>query len=127
MSTQYLEQQRLTTPERETEAQSQSTPHVRGRIASFVVTVQLILLVAHWFVYQTWMSFRPDPDPPGATALQFQVGYPGISAALLSGQTDRFDVGGRFSFLFLSQRWRWRFCCVDWAHRSVLKPERDAG
>src|SRR5947207_2346444 len=87
MTTQYLEQQRLTTPARETEAQSQSTPHVRGRIASFVVTVQLILLVAHWFVYQTWMSFRPDPDPPGATALQlsmFVLSLAFVGASLLA-------------------------------------------
>ena len=120
MTTQYLEQQRLTTPARETEAQSQSTPHVRGRIASFVVTVQLILLVAHWFVYQTWMSFRPDPDPPGATALQlsmFVLSLAFVGASLLAFRYSNALVRllyriaatwlGFFNFFFLAAATSW--------------------
>ena len=36
----------------------------------FLVTIQSILFLGHWFVYQTWTFFRAQPDPPGITPLQ---------------------------------------------------------
>lgn len=46
-----------------------NVPSVRVRIAGFVLTVQSILFLVHWFVYQTWIFFSPEPDPPGTTSL----------------------------------------------------------
>jgi len=50
---------------------------MRIRIAGFIAAVQIILFLAHWFVYETWMAFGTIPDPPGITWLQ-------ASTALLS-------------------------------------------
>lgn len=43
---------------------------MRTRIAIFIAVVQSILLLAHYFVYTTWTTFRAEPDPPGTTGLQ---------------------------------------------------------
>jgi len=50
---------------------------MRTRLAVFVVIIQTILCLAHFFVYDTWASFHPTPDPAGVSRLQF-------AAALLS-------------------------------------------
>ena len=42
---------------------------MRSRIAVFVATVQLILLLAHWFLYWTWTAFWTTADPPGVSKL----------------------------------------------------------
>ena len=39
----------------------------------FVVIVQTILLLVHWFIYSTWVRFRAVPDPPGISGLQVAV------------------------------------------------------
>ncbi|MGO9275326.1 MAG: metallophosphoesterase [Terriglobia bacterium] len=50
---------------------------MRTRLAVFVVIIQTILCLVHFFVYDTWASFHPVPDPAGVSRLQ-------LAAALLS-------------------------------------------
>ena len=52
---------------------------MRSRIAVFVVIVQSILILAHWFIYTTWIDFRAIPDPPGITALQAALALLSVS------------------------------------------------
>jgi predicted MPP superfamily phosphohydrolase len=52
---------------------------LRSRIAVFVVIVQSILLLAHCFIYCTWIGFRAVPDPPGITPLQAAVAILSLS------------------------------------------------
>ncbi len=52
---------------------------MRSRIAVFVVIVQTILLLAHWFIYSTWVRFRAIPDPPGISSLEAAVVLLGVS------------------------------------------------
>jgi len=35
---------------------------MRNRILVFLVIVQSILFLAHWFVYETWTAFQPAPS-----------------------------------------------------------------
>ncbi|MFN0064201.1 MAG: hypothetical protein ACKVPX_16970 [Myxococcaceae bacterium] len=48
----------------------------------------------------SWSAASAKTLGSGTTALYFQAGYPGISAAILAGQSAKFDLGGRFSFLY---------------------------
>jgi predicted MPP superfamily phosphohydrolase len=50
---------------------------LRARILVFVLTVQSILFLGHWFVYATWTWFLGVADPFGKTGL-------GVALALLS-------------------------------------------
>ncbi len=50
---------------------------MRRRRATFILIVQLMLLVAHAFVYETWTAFMTPADPPGVPGLA-------IAFALLS-------------------------------------------
>jgi uncharacterized protein len=52
---------------------------LRSRIAVFVAIIQSILLLTHWFIYQTWMDFRAIPDPPGITAPQAAMALLSVS------------------------------------------------
>ena len=76
----------LATPAPVKPIQSRTAPSVRG-IVGFVVTIQSILFLAHWFVYQTWMVFRSDPYQPGITKLQatlFLLSISFVAATLLA-------------------------------------------
>lgn len=103
-----------------TQSRPQTTTPVRGRIATFVVTIQLVLFLAHWFVYQTWMTFRGDPDPPGTTALQIGLLLLSVSfvaASLLAFRYYNFFVRlfykiaatwlGFFNFFFVAALASW--------------------
>jgi uncharacterized protein len=120
MTIQYLPNESLASPAPMTQLQSQGTPSIRGRIAGFIVTVQLILLLAHWFVYQTWVSFRGDPEPPGATVMQavlLLLSITFVGASLLTFRYSNFLVRllykiaatwlGIFNFFFLG-------ACMSW-------------
>src|SRR5436190_19776323 len=64
---------------------------MRARIAMFVVIVQTILFLGHWFVYQTWTAFRQAADPPGMSALQVTFALLSVSfvvASLLSWRSS---------------------------------------
>lgn len=101
------------------EAQSHTRPKTR-RIVRFVVTVQAILLVAHWFVYQTWTVFRPDLHSAGIAKLRatlFLLSISFVAATLLSHRYSHWLVRlfykmaatwlGIFNFLFLA-------ACLCW-------------
>lgn len=122
MTTQSFTEESLATPAPPREIRSQRTPKVRGRIAGFLFTTQLILFIAHWFVYQTWVSFRGDPDPPGATAIQaglFVLSFSFIGASLLAHRHWNFLVRllykiaatwlGFFNFFFFAACMSWVF------------------
>ena len=47
-----------------------SVPRMRVRISGFVVVVQLILFLAHWFVYETNAFFWPELDARQTTILR---------------------------------------------------------
>jgi uncharacterized protein len=93
---------------------------MRKRLPVFVGIIQSILLVSHWFVYQTWTFFRAAPDPPGVSwaAIVFAilaVIFP--TAALLAWRYSNVFVRayykvaavwlGCFSFLFLAAISSW--------------------
>jgi predicted MPP superfamily phosphohydrolase len=59
------------------QVQPSGTLSLRARIAVFVGVVQCILFLAHWFIYDTWVTFRGIPDPAGFTGLE-------VTAAALS-------------------------------------------
>jgi predicted MPP superfamily phosphohydrolase len=42
---------------------------LRARFVVFLVIFQSILLLAHWFIYRTWITFCAVSDPPGLSAL----------------------------------------------------------
>ncbi len=63
---------------------------MRRRIISFVAIVQAVLLLSHWFVYETWMSFRPVADPPGISGLALVVAFLSISFVTASLLAWRF-------------------------------------
>jgi predicted MPP superfamily phosphohydrolase len=52
---------------------------LRARIAVFVAIVQSILLLAHWFIYRTWIDFRAVADPPGITIPQVVLAFLAVS------------------------------------------------
>src|SRR5205823_9630989 len=111
------------TPKGRLVSAASSTPRtdgLRSRIAVFVVIVQTILLLAHWFIYSTWIRFRAVPDPPGIDGLQAAVILLAISfvAASLIASRSTFSLVrlfykiaaawlGAVNFLFLA-------ACMCW-------------
>lgn len=94
---------------------------LRSRISVFIVMVQSILLLTHWFLYDTWISFRAIPDPPGITAWQIAVAVLAcsfIAASLLAFRSSNLFTRifyrmaavwlGMVNFLFLA-------ACLCWA------------
>src|SRR5665213_3113662 len=93
---------------------------MRKRLPVFIAIVQSVLLLSHWFVYETWVAFRAAPDPPGISmlavvALILAVAFP--TATLLAW---RYSNGfarayykmaavwlGSFSFLFFAAISSW--------------------
>lgn len=55
---------------------------MRTPIAGFIAAVQIILFLAHWFVYHTWIAFGTSSDPPGIT--WFQVGVAILSVSFVA-------------------------------------------
>lgn len=101
-------------------AQSRRTHRLRTRILLFVAIIQSILFLAHWFVYETWTTFRAVPDPPGVTRLQaavFLLSLSFVVATLLAFRYSSSPVRlfysiaalwmGFFNFLFLA-------ACLSW-------------
>jgi predicted MPP superfamily phosphohydrolase len=100
---------------------------LRARIAVFVGIVQSVLLLTHWFIYDTWITFRAVPDPPRITALQVALAVLSVSfvaASLLAFRSFnpfvRILYGiaavwlGAVNFLFLA-------ACVCWAIDLVAR------
>jgi predicted MPP superfamily phosphohydrolase len=53
--------------------------NLRSRIAVFVAVIQIVLLSAHWFLYETWTFFWTAPDPPGISTLQLAMALLALS------------------------------------------------
>jgi len=52
---------------------------VRSRISVFISIIQAILLLAHLFLYKTWIFFHGAPDPTQAFALKIVVSILSVS------------------------------------------------
>jgi predicted MPP superfamily phosphohydrolase len=78
---------------------------LRRRIAVFVVVVQSILLLAHWFIYSTWVGFEVVPDPPGITPLQAAVAALSVSFVAASFLARRYFNTWARSFYRLAATW----------------------
>jgi predicted MPP superfamily phosphohydrolase len=118
VTTQYIAEESLTPPA--AVDQTQRMPNLRARIAGFVVTIQSVLFLAHWFVYRTWTVFRADSAPPGITTLRVALVLLSVSfvaASLLAYRYSNFFVRlfysiaatwlGFFNFFFLA-------ACLCW-------------
>ena len=108
---------------------------LRTRILLAVAIIQSILFLAHGFVYETWITFRAVPDPPGMTRLQvatilLSVSF--VAASLLSFRYSSWPVRlfysiaavwlGFFNFFFIA-------ACMCWvtyagARLLSLRPEQ---
>ena len=62
----------------------EKTQTLRSRIVVFVVVIQTVLLLAHWFLYTTWTDFWAPPDPAGISGLQIALGLLSVSFVLAS-------------------------------------------
>ena len=93
---------------------------MRTRILIFLATFQSLLFGLHWFVYETWVSFRQAPDPPGISWLAIAVAILSVTfltASLLARKYSQFPVRlyytaaavwlGFFSFFVLA-------ACASW-------------
>jgi len=93
---------------------------LRARFIVFLLIFQSILLLAHWFIYSTWITLRAAADPPGATSLKlavvlFSVSF--VAASLLAFRITNPVVRafyrvaavwlGAVNFLFLA-------ACICW-------------
>ena len=78
---------------------------MRSRIAVFIVIIQSILSLTHWFIYATWTDFRAIPDPPGITALQGVLAL--LSVSFVAASLLAFRYFNTFVRLFytLSAAW----------------------
>lgn len=93
---------------------------MKSRIAVFVAIIQAVLLLAHWFLYDTWAFFWVAPDPPGISLSQVVIALLSVSfvaASLLAWRYYHFAVRlfytvaavwlGIASFLFLAACSAW--------------------
>ncbi len=54
------------------------------RLAVVIAVIQVILLLGHAFLYETWNFFWRAPDPPGISALQLALGILSVSFVVAS-------------------------------------------
>jgi uncharacterized protein len=108
---------------------------LRSRIVIFIATVQSILLLAHWFIYQTWTSLRGAADPPGISGLQAAMALLSVSfvlATLLAHRYINFPVRlfyrtaaawlGFVNFLFVAAGVSWLVYIADQWFKLRLAP-----
>ncbi len=85
---------------------------MRARFVVFLLIFQSILLLAHWFIYSTWITFRADP--PGVPGMQIAFvlsSFTFVAASLLAFRITNTPVRalyrvaavwlGAVNFLFL--------------------------
>jgi predicted MPP superfamily phosphohydrolase len=93
---------------------------MRVRLAVFIGVFQVVLILGHVFLYQTWDFFWRAPDPPGISPLQWTLAALSVSfvaASLLAFRYHNFLVRwfytvsavwlGTLSFLFFA-------ACLCW-------------
>ena len=118
MTTQYISEEPLSVPAQVVETRPRGTSNNRVRIGGFVATIQSILFLAHWFVYQTWTFFRVDLDPPSITqAVLALLSVSFVAASLLAFRYSNFFVRlfyriaatwlGFFNFFFVAAGMSW--------------------
>jgi len=78
---------------------------LRARIATFVVVIQSILFLAHWFIYKTWTSFEARLDPPGTNGWEATVMLLSISFVVASLLALRYSNVAVRAFYRLSAVW----------------------
>jgi predicted MPP superfamily phosphohydrolase len=78
---------------------------LRARIAVFVVIIQSILLLAHWFIYRTWIDFRAVADPPGITVPQAALALLSVSFVAASFLAFRYFNGFARVFYTIAAVW----------------------
>nr|WP_211194606.1 hypothetical protein [Pyxidicoccus fallax] len=54
---------------------------------------------------QGWSVLAADSMGRGNTAFSAQVGWPGLTLGVLHGNSERFDIGGKFSFNWGREGW----------------------
>ncbi|HEX3353516.1 MAG TPA: metallophosphoesterase [Terriglobales bacterium] len=94
---------------------------MRSRIAVFVVIIQSVLFLTHWFLYETWTAFWGAPAASGLSRLQVALALLSVSfvvASLLAWRSSHLVVRvlyrisavwlGTLSFCFLA-------ACACWA------------
>jgi uncharacterized protein len=57
---------------------------LRSRIAVFIVVIQTVLFLAHWFLYETWTAFWAGPAVPQISGLQITLALLSVSFVLAS-------------------------------------------
>jgi predicted MPP superfamily phosphohydrolase len=91
---------------------------LRSRIAVFVVVIQSVLFLAHWFLYRTWTFFWGAPDPSGLKVVLAILSVSFVLASLLAWRSSHAMVRilytlsavwlGTLTFCFLA-------ACSCWA------------
>jgi uncharacterized protein len=92
----------------------------RGRLAVFILVIQAVLFLAHWFLYGTWAFSPGQGHVPGALGLRLGLGFLSvtfISASLLAFNYTNAAVrlyyriaavwAGLLSFLFIAAVLSW--------------------
>lgn len=69
VTTQLFSDEPITTEIRTKDVRPVSESRTRSAITGFVIAVQSVLFLAHWFVYWTWTAFQAT-DPVAATTLK---------------------------------------------------------
>ncbi len=78
---------------------------MKSRIVVFLVIVQSVLLLAHWFLYETWTAFWMPADPPGISTLAIVVAALAFSFVVASLLAWRFRNGAVRVFYSISSIW----------------------
>ncbi|MGH9448246.1 MAG: hypothetical protein ACRD3O_21380, partial [Terriglobia bacterium] len=112
---------------------------VRKHLIGFIATIQCVICLAHFFLYETWTFSSAGSDTAGAFWLKLAVGFLSVSfvaASLLAFRYTHAAVRsfyrvaavwmGLVSFLFLGAVCSWIIFGVAWVagldvnfHRSV--------
>jgi hypothetical protein len=78
---------------------------LRSRISVFIVIVQSVMLLTHWFLYDTWISFRAAPDPPRITGLQ--IGLAALSVSFIAASLLAFRSSNLLARIFYRMAAAW--------------------
>jgi len=98
-----------------------------GRIIRFIVVVQTVLFLTHYFLYQTWAFSPAGGDAPGTTGVRLGLGFLSISFVAASVLAFRYANRavralykvaaiwlGMLSFLFLAAVASWFAFGIGW-------------
>ncbi|HXX17141.1 MAG TPA: metallophosphoesterase [Candidatus Eremiobacteraceae bacterium] len=115
-------------------------PSLRRRIVNFALMVQGILLLLHFFVYETWVTLWGAPHGRGLLAFRIALGLLAVSfvpATLLSHRYFNGPVRwllrlasiwlGTFNFLFIAALASWLVYGVVWLTRLPVSSHSIAG